>query len=147
NTLLGIETTDATGKATHAMPAGGSVTAYFDRHNFVTILGAEPGDTLTPLAPAWPSFNLFLAITPPAGAPPANTSSYRVAMGGCTTEAFATTTDPVYLSCSDEPDPRPLVLTAMDSNGAVVGTTVTGSVGLAMDTTNVTFAGPWSTAP
>ena len=65
---LGTETTDATGKATHTIAPGGSITAVFgsaSQPSLVSILGVEPGDALTVLDPAR-IFNVTFAVTAPA---------------------------------------------------------------------------------
>lgn len=152
-TVLGTETTDATGMATHAMTAGGSVTAVFGTsfdHELVTILGVQPGDSLTALDPLGVNQTTF-SVTPPAAAVPlpAGTTSLHLQFGGCSSGSFATTggtSNVVLTDCEHGSDAPVLVLVATNANGAVVGTTASSAVPLVSNgATNVTFAGPWST--
>ena len=150
--VLGTETTDATGQATHTMPAGGSVTAVFGtatESNLVTIQGVQPGDALTMLDPAR-VFNVTFAVTAPVGALPGSAPHLSLRLGNC--ERGFATGQTVFMAvryCGHPADIATVVLTALDDSNVVVASTAQAAVTLIEDsvgTTAVTFASPWVTS-
>lgn len=144
--VLGTETTDATGIATHPMPAGGSVTAVFGNataSNLVTILGAQPGDALTTLDPARIG-NVAFAVTPPAGAAPTGTANLVVRFGTCSFYFPSTggAADLVVTYCDNPSDVTTVVLVAVNGNGAPLASTALTGVTFAAQTA-LSFVDPW----
>ncbi len=145
--VLGTTLTDAMGKATREMPAGGQVTVVFGtttRPNLVSIQGVQGGDNLTALDPARIGTTRFV-VTPPAAAFP-NATSLSVHIGSCvvSTPVAGGNSSSISPARCTPFDVATVVLVAQAANGTALATSALQNVQLVSGTTTVAFTNAWT---
>lgn len=147
--LVTTGTTDASGTVVQMLAAGSQATALLgtaDSPQLVTVVGVQPGDTLTAVDGVASQVEGDVLVTV-HGSPPANTENYLVYSGAC--DALLTSGPSVDLDvsgCTNGAGQFPLLAVARDDEGDALAYSFEKPNALATDggQTSIVMTGAWN---